>query len=159
MKGKITLPNMIEPPALLRGLFNGVDPRSAHFIGNIRSYNSLFSFTSMGGKVETRLNQGAGPPHFAISGQNYHRIGSLLPAEGQPPKFCQLYIYDTENELVNRLSHFRWVNYSMYLFLIAWYIRVGYPKSKIGGILSLFCTGYILCCFPIHGFFKLAQTL
>lgn len=98
---------MIEPPPLLRGLFNGVDPRSAHFIANVRSYNNLFSFTSMGGKIETRTHQGPDPPHFVISGQNYHRIGSLLLADEQAPKFCQLYTYDTENELVNRLSHFR----------------------------------------------------
>jgi hypothetical protein len=103
MKGNVTLPYMIQPPPLLRDLFRGVHPRSSHFISNIRSYNNMFSFTSMGGKV----NNGAGPPQFVISGQNYHRIGSLVPTEGQRPKFCQLYIYDTENELANRLSHFR----------------------------------------------------
>jgi len=107
MKGKITLPDMIEPPPLIRSLFSGSHTKSAHFIANIRSYNNLFSFTSMGGKIEFGLNQGLGPPHFVISGQNYHHIGSLLPVEGQRPKFCQLYIYDTENELANRLSHFR----------------------------------------------------
>ncbi|XP_035830079.1 uncharacterized protein LOC118479584 [Helianthus annuus] len=37
-----------------------------------------------------------------ISGENYHAIGSLLPENGGKPKFCQLYIYDTENELANR---------------------------------------------------------
>jgi len=108
MKGNVTLPYMLEPPPLLRSLFNGDHPRSNHFISNIRSYNNLFSFTSMGGKVENKINNGAGPPQFIISGQNYHRIGSLIPSEGQRPKFCQLYIYDTDNELANRLSHFRW---------------------------------------------------
>ncbi|WJX28646.1 DNA helicase [Trifolium repens] len=73
----------------------------------IWSYNNMFSFTSLGGKVESRLNDGVGPPQFVISGQNYHRIGSLLPVDGQSPKFAQLYIYDTQNEINNRLSHFR----------------------------------------------------
>jgi len=107
MKGKITLPYMIEPPPLLRQLFNGLNPRSGHFLANIRSYNNLFSFTSLGGKIETEINRGQGPPHFVISGQNYHCIGCLLPADGERPKFCQLYIYDTENELANRMAHFR----------------------------------------------------
>ena len=34
----------------------------------------------------------------------YHLIGSLLPEEGQVPRFAQLYIYDTENEVRNRLN-------------------------------------------------------
>ncbi|OIT35849.1 putative udp-n-acetylglucosamine--peptide n-acetylglucosaminyltransferase sec [Nicotiana attenuata] len=31
------------------------------------------------------------------------KIGSLLPPEGSSPKFAQLYIYDTENEVKNRI--------------------------------------------------------
>jgi len=108
MKGEISLPYMIEPPPLIRNLFKGIDSRSAHFISNLRSYNNMFAFTSLGGKVESEGNDGSGPPRFVISGQNYHRIGSLLPSEGQKPKFAQLYIYDTENEVSNRVSHFRY---------------------------------------------------
>ncbi|GAU51410.1 hypothetical protein TSUD_413210 [Trifolium subterraneum] len=103
-KGKITLPFMIEPPPLIRSLFNGAHPKSSTFLSNIRSYNNMFSFTSLGGKIDS--GSGHGPPHFTISGQNYHRIGSLIPNSGQSPKFAQLYIYDTENEISNRLSHF-----------------------------------------------------
>ncbi|GKB21147.1 hypothetical protein Tco_0855070 [Tanacetum coccineum] len=32
--------------------------------------------------------------------------GSLCPTEGDPPRFLQLYIYDTENEVANRMRHF-----------------------------------------------------
>ncbi|KAL1337591.1 hypothetical protein AAHE18_10G149800 [Arachis hypogaea] len=59
----------------------------------------MFTFTSLGGKVIDLVNDGTGPPQFIISGQNYHRIGSLLPQAGQVSKFFQLYIYDTEHEL------------------------------------------------------------
>ncbi|XP_045821889.1 uncharacterized protein LOC123914761 [Trifolium pratense] len=104
-KGNVTLPPMIEPPSLLRNLFNGLHPKSSNFLLNIRSYNNMFSFTSIGGKIES--DNSPGPPHFVISGQNYHQIGSLVPLPGQRPKFAQLYIYDTENEVSNRLSHFR----------------------------------------------------
>jgi hypothetical protein len=104
---------MIEPPSLIRNLFNGFDRRSRHFMSNIRSYNNMFAFTSLGGRIDTGEDQGAGPPHFVISGQNYHRIESLLPNEGYRPRFAQLYIYDTENEISNRLSHFRFVLFNI----------------------------------------------
>ena len=39
-----------------------------------------------------------------MCGQNYHRIGSLLPEIGKRPQFAQLYICDTENEINNRMN-------------------------------------------------------
>ncbi|CAH9085626.1 unnamed protein product, partial [Cuscuta epithymum] len=95
---------MKEPPLLLTQLIEGADERSKHFLENIRSYNSMFSFTSMGGRVEGNVNRGRSPPIFKLHGQNYHLIGSLLPPPGARPKFAQLYIYDTENEVQNRFS-------------------------------------------------------
>jgi hypothetical protein len=49
------------------------------------------------------INDSRGPPIFKISGQVHHRIGSLLPPKDETPKFIQLYIYDTSNEVRNRL--------------------------------------------------------
>jgi len=69
----------------------------------------MFSFTSIGGKVQSSVNDGFGPPQFILHGQNYHRIGSLLFGSGSTPKFAQLYIYDTQNEVSNRVSHFEYV--------------------------------------------------
>ncbi|KAL6557062.1 hypothetical protein OROHE_006938 [Orobanche hederae] len=103
-KGKNQLPFLKEPPLLLRNLLNGVDPRSTNYINNIRAYNMMFSFTSMGGKVDTSVNKGRGAYVFKIQGANYHRIGSLLPQSGLYPKFSQLYIYDTDNEVTNRIN-------------------------------------------------------
>ncbi|OIT19438.1 hypothetical protein A4A49_60348, partial [Nicotiana attenuata] len=57
----------------------------------------------MGGKVGVSINQTRGPRKFKLFGQNYHQIGSLLPPVGSTPKFAQLYIYDTENEVQNRI--------------------------------------------------------
>ncbi|XP_057417171.1 uncharacterized protein LOC130711518 [Lotus japonicus] len=105
-KGKIAIPYLKDPPELLLNLLTNNDPRSRNFLDNIRSYNSMFAFTSIGGKIVTNINDGHGPPQFIISGQNYHRIGSLLSDEGQSPKFVQLYIYDTKNEVENRLKPF-----------------------------------------------------
>lgn len=67
----------------------------------------MFSFTSIGGKIENHINDGDGPPQFILSGQNFQRIGSLLPELGSRPKFEQMYIYGTQNETRNRVSHFR----------------------------------------------------
>ncbi|XP_057747773.1 uncharacterized protein LOC130966969 [Arachis stenosperma] len=67
----------------------------------------MFAFTSLGGKVLDSVNDGSGPPQFIITGQNYHRIGSLLPDPGQKPKFAQLYIYDTQHEIMHRQRIFR----------------------------------------------------
>jgi hypothetical protein len=88
-------------------LITGRDPRSKNFKDNYRAYNSMFAFTSMGGQINDSINNGSGPPTFILSGQNFHRIGSLLPVAGTTPKFAQLYIVDTENEVQNRASVFR----------------------------------------------------
>ncbi|XP_035835299.1 uncharacterized protein LOC110888420 [Helianthus annuus] len=66
----------------------------------------MFSFTSMGGKIDKSINKGRGPNIFRISGQNCHLMGSLLPQDGSKPKFSQLYIYDTDNEISNRQNVF-----------------------------------------------------
>ena len=73
---------------------------------NIRVYNSMFAFTSFGANIQSNINKSSGPYIFKISGQIHHLIGSLLPINNNPPKFAQLYIYDTENEIQNRIATF-----------------------------------------------------
>jgi hypothetical protein len=58
----------------------------------------------MGAKIDRSMNDGRGPPVFKINGQIHHHICSLLPPDGSPPKFIQLYIYDTANEISNRIQ-------------------------------------------------------
>ncbi|CAG7896809.1 unnamed protein product, partial [Brassica rapa] len=66
-------------------------------------YNMVFSFTSLGGRVERSLKKGRGPDMFQLQGENYHLLGAgITPPEGSEPKFGQLYIVDTENEVENR---------------------------------------------------------
>ncbi|GKD69156.1 hypothetical protein Tco_1323246, partial [Tanacetum coccineum] len=47
-------------------------------------YNSMFAFTSMGGKVDDTVNYGRGPFCYRIHGENYHKVGSLLPGTVNP---------------------------------------------------------------------------
>jgi len=103
--GKVVVPPFVprpEPLASLAKFDSG--PISNKFMKNIRQYNCLFSFTSMGANIDRSINDGRGPPVFKIYGQVHHRIGSLLPADGSPPKFIQLYVYDTSNEVHNRIQ-------------------------------------------------------
>jgi hypothetical protein len=100
----------------------------------------MFSFASLGGKIDCPDESKLGPPNFDISGQNYHQIESLVPKPGEPPKFAQLYIYDTQNEISNRMPHFWYVLFvklSLYLkILMCFYLMI----YLICGCI------YILCC-------------
>ncbi|GJT95965.1 hypothetical protein Tco_1091483 [Tanacetum coccineum] len=66
----------------------------------------MFNMMSLGVHIDESVNNGRGPYVFKISDQLYHWLGSLSPAEGDPPRFSQLYIYDTDNEVDNCRSHF-----------------------------------------------------
>ncbi|GJW10927.1 ATP-dependent DNA helicase PIF1 [Tanacetum coccineum] len=106
-KGKVMLEKPPATPKPLLDLFLNDDGKSQNFRNNIRTYNSMFAFTSMGGKVDDSINRrGRGPYVFLLHGQTYHSMGSLLPQEGAPLKFAQLYIYDTDNEIENRARAF-----------------------------------------------------
>nr|GEW02522.1 hypothetical protein [Tanacetum cinerariifolium] len=84
-RGKVTLTNeVLEPPPLLKKLITNKHPKSESFIDNIRRYNSMFSFTSMGGKQDTSVNVGQGPYCYRLHGENYPLAGPLLPVDGKP---------------------------------------------------------------------------
>ena len=99
---KVKLENHGDYPDYIKELF-----RNRHFMENIRAYNQMFAMTSLGAEVDNSINMGRGPYVFKISGQLYHRIGSLCPEQNSRPQFLQLYIYDTENEVANRLESFQ----------------------------------------------------
>lgn len=103
--GRVVIPPFKAPPPMLADLLRfDRGPRSRKFLDNIRVYNSMFAFTSMGANIDKNINQEGGPYIFKICGQVHHRMGPLLPNQGLPSKFCELYIYDTCNEVDNRLK-------------------------------------------------------
>ena len=67
----------------------------------------MFTFTYAGIKFDKTIGHSRGPPTIRIQGQSCHRIGSLLPMPRKEPKFAQLYIYETENEVQNRINIMR----------------------------------------------------
>ncbi|XP_074352322.1 uncharacterized protein LOC141691481 [Apium graveolens] len=60
--------------------------------------------SSTGEKIDHSINRGGAPYCFKVQGVNYHNIGSLVPTDDNTPKFCQLYIYDTEDEINNMIN-------------------------------------------------------
>ncbi|KAL3810377.1 hypothetical protein ACJIZ3_000027 [Penstemon smallii] len=100
--GKILLPEVPVPAELLR-LFTDESAEGRIFRQNIRAYNHIFSFTSMGVQLDQRVSTGQGVYTFRAHGSIYHRIGTLLPPPGIRPRYIQMFIYDTENEIENRL--------------------------------------------------------
>ncbi|XP_035830146.1 uncharacterized protein LOC110887742 [Helianthus annuus] len=99
--GRVKLQHPREPPDNIKHLFERHD-----FLDNIRAYNSMFAMTSFGATTDDSINLTSGPYVFKVSGQICHRIGSICPPSGERPRFLQMYIYDTENELSNRLHVF-----------------------------------------------------
>ncbi|XP_076933572.1 uncharacterized protein LOC143599520 [Bidens hawaiensis] len=94
--GKVELPDVRQPDETYLELFRG-----KYFLKNIRRFNSMFLFTSMGGKIDRSINKGNAPYTFRLSGENYHCLGSLLPLQVRKPQFSQLYIYNTESKVSN----------------------------------------------------------
>ncbi|GJS78625.1 putative reverse transcriptase domain-containing protein [Tanacetum coccineum] len=74
--------------------------------GTTNDSKAMFAMTSFGAKIDHSVNKRRGPYVFKISGQIYHWIGSLCPEEGHHLCFLQLYVYDTRDELRNRMHHF-----------------------------------------------------
>lgn len=73
---------------------------------NIRSYNNAFAFTSFGANIDRSLLGTRGVYTFKVHGQVCHLMGSLLPPDLESsPKFLQLYIHDTDNEIQNRAGY------------------------------------------------------
>ena len=106
-QGKIHLEDFEPLPPLLTGLLTNTDPVSKEFQSNIRAYNNALSFTSLDVKLDHAVNNDRmGAYAFRIHDNVYHRIGtSLHPADGASPSFAQLYVYDIEHKIYNRLRN------------------------------------------------------
>ena len=105
--GKVKLLPLCDPPMELKHLMQGGDSRSKEFLEKIRGYNNVLAFASLGAHVDNSLSRGRGIYTFKVHGSIYHNIGPMMPGEvaDQAPRFAQLYFYDTDHELQNRLHH------------------------------------------------------
>lgn len=69
---------------------------------HVRSFNSEFSFASLGAKVKAQ--RGYGPYCFRVHGQIYHRSLTLHPASCDTRKYVQFYILDLDKATDQRLK-------------------------------------------------------
>ncbi|XP_031125091.1 uncharacterized protein LOC116027528 [Ipomoea triloba] len=92
-------------PLVLKNLYTGIDDASKNFRTCVRTYNNTFAFTSLGihqyDKNLCKRNKGIYT--FKVQGQMYHFINDLFP-DGCPPRNLQLYFYDTDHEIQNRVE-------------------------------------------------------
>ncbi|KAL4420394.1 hypothetical protein ABPG75_010050 [Micractinium tetrahymenae] len=97
MHGQVSLPALQEPPQALRDLLSHDVARAKQFRQQIRAYNCSLQLASSTLKDSPQDAAGAqqrGLRSVRMHGRMYHRIGPLLPAEGQKRRFAQLWIYD-----------------------------------------------------------------
>lgn len=104
--GRKTLEQFNQPPPALLELF-----QTPNFRKNIRKYNQAFAFTSLGVAVDEDLANGRdGVYTFRIHGELCHRIGSLMPADGEPESYGQIYFLDANNQAERRGNIFQDLN-------------------------------------------------
>ena len=63
------------------------------------------SFYDNGGNA-ARCLPGAGPYTYAVHGQVYHTLPTLNPPDDRPRAFGQLYFYDPQEAIVQRMKTF-----------------------------------------------------
>jgi hypothetical protein len=104
---KVVLPAPQETPNYLDNLLNPNNGSSSKkFRREIRAYNSMFVFTSMGAVIDHSVNAQPGSYVFKVNGYCHHLMGSLFPMDNRGPKFAHLYIFYTDNVVANRLQPF-----------------------------------------------------
>ncbi|KAL5579704.1 hypothetical protein UlMin_012146 [Ulmus minor] len=112
LDGQILL-TISNVPQELYDLYTYKTNESLHFHKYIRSYNNNFAFTSFGVKTDKDLcKKYKGIYTFRVQGQIYHYINELVPMDNKP-SYLQLYFYDTEHEIQNRLNIYSDLNPSI----------------------------------------------
>eukprot|EP00268_Persea_americana_P006656 TRINITY_DN12398_c0_g2_i1.p1 TRINITY_DN12398_c0_g2~~TRINITY_DN12398_c0_g2_i1.p1 ORF type:complete len:136 (-),score=2.24 TRINITY_DN12398_c0_g2_i1:268-675(-) len=85
-------------------LFKSNSKECVIFRKYVRTYDNTFAFTSFDVKYDKQLcKRDRGIYTFKVQGQVYHYIDDLIPTDGHP-SFLQLYFYDIDNELENRMQ-------------------------------------------------------
>jgi hypothetical protein len=83
--GKVLLLSLLATPQELEVLLTNKESNAVKFRDQIRMYNSMLAFTSLGAKVDELVTRGPELYSFRIQNEFYHKIGSLCPVEGQRP--------------------------------------------------------------------------
>jgi hypothetical protein len=85
--GNVSFSIVNAPPELLQLFLDG-SAEGHHFRQNIRSYNHVLSFTSIGVHVdESILATGRGIYTLCAQGSFYHKIGGFYSTAGTRPRY------------------------------------------------------------------------
>ncbi|KAL6547449.1 hypothetical protein OROMI_023170 [Orobanche minor] len=104
LHGQVSLALPQMPLELWNLYISTTSPAAVHFRKRCRTYNNTTAFSSLGITYDHTLAQSnKGIYTLRVQGAVYHFIRSLIPHEGQGRQL-QLYFYDTEHEMHNRLS-------------------------------------------------------
>ena len=103
LEGKIRLPPLEKAPQPLHDLLTSQDAHAVKFRTEISKYNRTFAFTSLGVNEDHSVNNGRGPPVFRISGELCHWSGALTPPNSQLARYAQLYLYEPQAALTDRV--------------------------------------------------------
>jgi hypothetical protein len=87
-KGNVQIDVLKDFPDELKKLFS-----DNKFLDDMRPYNNSLAMASMG--IKEHFMSGFSPI-VKLQGKFYHRIGSLLPPEGDHPKFAQIWFHDSD---------------------------------------------------------------
>ncbi|CAG8842853.1 31840_t:CDS:2, partial [Gigaspora margarita] len=76
-----------------------------NFKYKIWAYNSAFTFTSTGAKLDNNLaNAQSSVYTYCVQGSFYYRIGSLLPENAINSQYLQMYVWNTQHELDHQMN-------------------------------------------------------
>ncbi|KAF8996487.1 hypothetical protein BDQ17DRAFT_1514095, partial [Cyathus striatus] len=106
LQGKVKLPSLQPPPDTLYSLLTNNNNDSIFFREHIWQYNCAFAFTSVGFPSEhedRNINDGNCYPIFRLCGEIHHYSGSLN-ANGELPRYAQLYVIDPDIAYNARLN-------------------------------------------------------
>ena len=102
-RGHVHISHQSRPPDTLYNLFEGHGEEEKLFRSKIRQYNMALAFTSLGVTEDKVVNRRGGWV-FRVQGELCHLIGSLRPHDGNAPSYAQLYIYDAQLALAQRMN-------------------------------------------------------
>ena len=95
--GKVSVSAIPDPPTAVLDLFTANTAQGKEFRKHSRSYNISVAYSSA--QVH-QVQPSSGISYFTIQGEIVHRIPSgLLPVDGRPPVFAQMYILDSEQQV------------------------------------------------------------
>ena len=100
--GKIQLTPFPQPPEEIKKLWEEETPEAKLFRANSRTINNAICLSSICVRQKTFDKYS---PSVIFEGRLFHRMGSLLPEEGEKPRFAQVYILDPSQQSTQRIEN------------------------------------------------------